>query len=228
MTARKPLPPSGYSLASNARLAVIACTLLMGCGPAVSQTHQPDQGPTAIKPSSAPKPKPCEEMSEDCSASGDTQAKIPGSDFVFIPPAGWGYAQESAQTLAKAKAGPAALAVTGYDAGSASDEAKVRELLLPKLAGSIGVALPETRKKKAYAPTWDKPEATEKYGELSFDMWEAEDAKLGDRVGPLLVFSTKDSTGKKLLGVAFSLKGDDATINLIKESLKTFGPGSYQ
>ncbi len=165
-------------------------------------------------------------MSEECVASGDTQAKIPGSDFVFIPPNGWAFAQESGQTMAKATDAAAAMAVTGYDAGTPAEETKMRNALLPKLAQSIGVTLPE-KKKKAFTPVWEKPDDTQKFGDTEFALWQALDAKLGDKSGPVLIFMTKDSSGKKVLGLAFSAKDDDKTTEMIMKSLQTFGPGSY-
>jgi hypothetical protein len=220
MIFRKVFPP-GRLLGFSMTLFVAA-----GCSPKPPPPVEPvEEAPPA--PAPVKKKKPCEAMNEDCVASGDTQAKIPGSDFVFIPPNSWAFAQESGQTLAKAKDAPAALAVTGYDSGTPADESKTRALMLPKLAESIGVSLPEKRK-KAFVPNWDKPDDKQKFGDTEFELWQAEDAKLGDRVGPILIFVTKDSGGKKILGLAFSPKGDDKTTEIIMKSLQTFGPGSYQ
>jgi hypothetical protein len=227
MIERKVFPSSGSFLANAARV-VSLVVFSAACH------HKPPPPPPEPEPEpevTEPKPikekkKPCEAMSEECVASGDTQAKIPGSNFVFIPPNTWAFAQESGQTIAKSKDVPAAMAVTGYDSGTPAEENKMRNALLPKLAQSIGVALPEKRK-KPFLPTWEKPDDTQKVGESEFALWQAEDAKLGDKTGPVLVFGTKDSSGKKVLGIAFSPKGDDKTIDLIMKSLQTFGPGSY-
>ncbi len=223
------VPPSGSLFGFLVRPLCVVLLAASGCGakppPPVTEPLATDDQPPLV--SKKEKKKPCEAMSEDCVASGDTQAKIPGSDFVFIPPNGWGFAQESGQTLAKAKEAPAALAVTGYDFGTPAEESKMRNLLLPKLAQSIGVSLPE-KKKKVFLPTWDKPDDKQKFGDTEFELWQAEDAKLGDKAGPLLVFLTRDSGGKKILGLAFSPKGDDKTVEVIMKTLQTFGPGSYQ
>lgn len=227
MIERKVHPPSG-SLLGVVVGSLGVLLLAVGCASKPPPPPpEPEPEPEPVHHAPKEKKKPCEAMSEECVASPDTQAKIPGSDFVFIPPNGWGFAQESGQTTAKAKEVPAALAVTGYDAGTPAEESKLRNALLPKLAQSIGVSLPE-KKKKAFQPVWDKPDATEKYGDTEFALWQADDAKLGDKVGPLLVFTTKDSSGKKVLGLAFSPKGDDKTVEVVMKALQTFGPGSYQ
>ena len=229
MIFRQVSPPSGPLLGFLVRPLCVFLLAASGCAakpppPVPAPSNTDDQPPLVQKKE---KKKPCEAMSEGCIASGDTQAKIPGSDFVFIPPTGWGFAQESGQTLAKAKEGPAALAVTGYDPGTPVEEAKTRNLLLPRLAQSIGISLPE-KKKKTFVPLWDKPDDKQKFGDTEFELWQADDAKQVDRAGPLLVFTTKDSSGKKILGLAFSQKGDDKTVEVIMKVLQTFGPGSYQ
>lgn len=203
---------------------------------ACSSTPPPeDPQPTTAEPKKKKKKKEvaeplkpkCESFAEECVATGDTQAKIPGSDFVFIPPIGWVFAQESGQTVAKAKDDLGYIAVTGLEGESAGDQDKMRDATYPKLFEAIGVTATDKRKKK-FVPAWGKPDEERKTGDVVVKMWQADDAKHGDQSGPLLVFMTKDTSGHALLGVAFTKSGDTTAIKAIEESLTTFGPGGYQ
>jgi hypothetical protein len=206
-------------------LAAFALVSAIGCRPTPPPPPpQPDPEP---EPTAAPKKKPCVAMSEECVASADTQAKIASSDFVFIPPAGWTFAQESGQTLAKAKDQPMAMAVTGVELPkSPAEQTKARDAVLPALAESIGLKLP-AKGVKTWTPNWSTPVDKPKYGSAQYAIWQNTDAKYGDKPGVLLVFTTTDSAGKEILGIAVC-PSDDKSTSIITKSLETFGPGSYQ
>lgn len=191
--------------------------------------EEPEADPTSTATADVsvkPPEKKCETLTEECSATGDTQAKVPGSDFVFIPPIGWIYAQESGQTVTRRKGPDAAMAVAAFE----GTEPKTKEVLLSKLASSIGVTIPEKKRGKVWTPTWEKPDDKMKVAEVELSLYQADGAKRGDLSGPMLVFLTKDSVGKNILGVAFSPEGDQGNqaVQEVLKSLETFGPGSYQ
>jgi hypothetical protein len=225
MISRMVAPPAGRSL--RILLAAIAVVSVAACSP---KAPPPPPPTTSAEPVAKPevKKKPCEAMNEECVASGDTQAKIPSSDFVFIPPTGWTFAQESGQTIAKLRDQPLAIAVTGLELPKApGDQAKTRDALVLKLAESVGVSLPK-KGSKPFATTWAQPaDPAAKYGSTTYAIWQNTEAKLGDKGGLLLIFTTKDSTGKEIVGLAFC-PNDEKSIALIQKSLETFGPGSYQ
>src|SRR5437868_2867115 len=128
MISRTVALPAGRSLRTF--LAAIAVVSLPACSPKPPPPPPPVASSEPVaKPE--PKKKPCEAMNEECVASGDTQAKIPSSDFVFIPPMGWTFAQESGQTIAKLKDQPLGMAVTGLELPKAApDQAKTRDVLI--------------------------------------------------------------------------------------------------
>ncbi len=204
-----------------------ALSTLTGCGPKQSEqeVEEPTPDPTPPPPKEKPKPK-CEEMTEGCEATADTQAKISGVDLVFIPPEGWVYAQGAELTLTKAKESGGVLAMTTFEPGS--DEAKAREGAYLKLVEQLEISVPEKFKKK-YTPKWDKEDDTRKSGEVELKLWQAEDAKRGGEGGYLLILLAAEPNGKKkIMGVAFAPKSDDKSVEAISKSLETLGPGSYQ
>ena len=186
----------------------------------------PPPTPTVEPVAEPPKKKPCVAMSEDCVASADTQAKIPSTDYVFIPPPGWTFAQESGETMAKAKDQPLALAVTGVDLPKGPvEQGKARDVALAALIDAVGVKLGPKAPKQW--PVWNgKGDDATKCGNSTCKVWQT-DAKFGDKTGILVTFTTQDSGGKEIVGVAFC-PGDAASVALINQSLATFGPGSYQ
>jgi len=211
-------------LARTSWLAALAVLSLMACRPKPPPPPQPDPEPEPT--ATAPKKKPCVAMTEECVASSDTQAKIASSDFVFIPPAGWTFAQESGQTLAKAPDQTMAIAVMGLDLPTvAAEKTKARNGALTALAQSLGIKLP-SKGVKTWSPDWAQPHA-ETYGSAKYALWQNMDAKYGDKTGVFLVFTTTDSTGKEIFGIAFC-PSDDKSTSTITKSLETFGPGSYQ
>jgi hypothetical protein len=203
---------------------VASVLFAIGCSPKKppDPTPQPSES-VAVKPP-PPKPKLCESLSEDCVGDGDkARAKVASSNYVFIPPKDWTYAMESGQTIAKKKGEPLAIAAVAIDLPKAqADQNKTLAAAFTQLADAIGVALPEANKKK-WAPEWGKGEKT-KIGANEYMVWENTDAKLSDKGGNLLTFTTKDGGGKTILGVAFA-PADDAQMAVINHALETFGPG---
>lgn len=211
---------------SRALVGAIALSLaaLAACGGPAPEPVVATAEPPPPKMKEKPKPK-CETFDEDCRATPDTQAKIAGSDMVFIPPEGWAYAQQSDHTVTKSTAEPGAMVMGSFDSGP--DEAKVRDATYEKLAEAIGVKLPERFKKK-FVPNWKKADDSRKSGDVEIKLWQADEAKRDDKTGFLLVLLAEDPGGKRVMGVAFSPKGDDKAIEQISKSLETLGPGGYQ
>ncbi len=202
--------------------------LTSACGP--KQSDEEVEVPTSDatvpeKPKEKPKPK-CEDMTEGCQATADTQAKIAGVELVFIPPEGWVYAQGSELTLTSAKESGGILAMASFL--PEGDEAKAREAAYQKLVEKLEITVPEKFKKK-YVPNWKKEDDKRKSGEVELRLWQAEDAKRSGEGGYLLVLLADEPGGKrKILGVAFAPKTDDKAVEAISKSLETLGPGSYQ
>lgn len=197
------------------------------CGPKQSdeEVEVPTTEPLPEKPKEKPKPK-CEDMTEGCQATADTQAKIPGVELVFIPPEGWVYAQGSELTLTSAKESGGILAMASF--APDADEAKARDAAYQKLVEALEITVPEKFKKK-YVPNWKKEDDKRKSGEVEMRLWQAEDAKRSGEGGYLLVLLADEPGGKnKILGVAFAPKTDDKAVEAISKSLETLGPGSYQ
>jgi hypothetical protein len=186
-------------------------------------TAEPNPDPPKLKPK--PKPK-CESFAEKCAATADTQAKIAGSDLVFIPPEGWLYAQQADVTLAKTDGSSGAMAVVGYEAIK-SEESKARDQHYEKLLQLLEVTPPEKYKVR-YVPPWAKAEASRKSGEMEIKLWQTDGAKRTGKVGFLNVLLGTDPAGKKILGVVFTPENDEKTADAVNKSLETIGPGSYQ
>jgi len=187
----------------------------------VATAEPPD--PPKLKPK--PKPK-CENLSEKCAATADTQAKISGSDLVFIPPEGWLFAQQTDVTLAKSEGSGGAMVVVGYESTKA-EETKARDKNYEKLLQMLEVTPPEKFKVR-YVPIWAKPEASRKSGEMEIKLWQTDGAKRAGKVGFLNVLLGTDPAGKKILGVVFTPENDEKTADAVNKSLETIGPGSYQ
>jgi len=211
---------------------LVGCVLVWGalatpgCGPKQSDQEVEEPTPTSepAKPKEKPKPK-CEDMTEGCEATADTQAKIAASDLVFIPPDGWVYAQGAELTLTSAKEGGAVLAMASYE----HTDDKAREGAFTKLVEKLEISVPEKFKKK-YVPNWKKEDDKRKSGDIELFLWQAEDAKRSGDGGYLLVLLADDPAGgkRKIIGVAFAPKSDDKSVEAISKSLETLGPGSYQ
>jgi hypothetical protein len=205
--------------------ALVSSTSL-GCGP---DKPEPEVATTEPEPPPKlrPKPKPkCESFGESCAATADTQAKIAGSDLVFIPPEGWIYAQQADVTMAKTDSSSGGMAVVGYEAGKA-DEAKARDQQYERLLQLLELTPPEKFKVR-YVPSWNKAEASRKSGDMEIKLWQADGAKRGGKLGFLNVLLGTDSTGKKILGVVFTPENDEKTAEAVNKALETIGPGSYQ
>jgi hypothetical protein len=228
MTSRS-LAWAGFFVPRQGRFACLLGALLLttvGCGPDKPEPEVASADPEP-PPKLRPKPKPkCESFGENCAATADTQAKIAGSELVFIPPEGWLYAQQADVTLAKTDGSSGGMAVMGYAAGKA-DEAKARDQNYEHLLQLLELSPPEKFKVR-YVPAWNKAEASRKSGDMEIKLWQADGAKRGGKVGFLNVLLGTDSTGKKILGVVFTPENDEKTADAVNKSLETIGPGSYQ
>jgi hypothetical protein len=196
-----------------------------GCG----STPEPEAAsdvppPPPPEPKKKKKPK-CEAVDENCVATPDTQARVAGSELVFIPPEGWTFAQEKELTRTFDKGGGAVLAMSSFEPGT--EEAKTREALFEALATSLEISLPEKFKRK-YKPNWAKPDDKRASGDTELLLWQAGDAKHGDQKGYLLVLLAPDPAGRKVMGLAFAPESNEAVAEVIMKSLETLGPGSYQ
>lgn len=203
-------------------LGVCAVTSLAGCPSKDPVTPEPDttSEPTA-KPVEKPKPK-CEDLAEKCAATAETQAKIASVETTFAPPEGWIYAQLPEMSVAQADGAPGAIALTTFE-GKDKEEAKARDAAYDKLLTSLEVTPPQ-KFKKPVAPKWDKPDDTNKDGKLEVKIWQMEGAKRQDKNGFLIVLMATDPGGKKILGVAFSPEGDEATGGAILKTVASFVP----
>ena len=206
--------------------ASVVCLVVVACG----GTQDPDpEIPTAEPSASAAKPKrekpKCLAFTENCVSTADTQAKIPGSEAVFIPPVGWTYAQQTDATLTQIEGSAAVIALAGFDSAPA-DEAKTRDSLYAKLLQIVELSPPEKFKKK-YTPKWDKADQERENGNMKVKLWQAESAKRTGKSGFLLVLTTTDPAGKKIVGVAFSPDGDESSIEKISKALETIGPADW-
>jgi hypothetical protein len=207
---------------------------LMACGSTPEPEPEVPTSDVEVKPTKPKKEKPkCETFKENCLATADTQAKIAGSESVLIPPLGWTFAQQSEYLVTQVDGSAAALALAGFDA-SGPAEAAARDAVYNKLLTALEIAPPERFKKK-FVPAWDKADVagvqrsnTMKVGSMELKLLQAEQpAKRAGKPGFLLIISTTDPAGKKIVGVAFSPEADEESVNKISAALETIGPGSY-
>ncbi|MFO0550716.1 MAG: hypothetical protein U0271_20140 [Polyangiaceae bacterium] len=179
---------------------------------------------SASSSASTPPPPKCEAFSENCSATASTQAKVAGANVIFVPPAGWLYAQQATETISKPKAGDGIIGMAAFEATD-KELVKVRGENYDRLVGALEVTLPEKNKKK-WTPNWDKPDQTRKSGDMEIKLWQLEKAKRNTKTGFVLVIIAADASGKKVLGLAFAPEGDDKAVEAISQSLETIGPGA--
>lgn len=212
---------SPLALVVSISVGAFACS-----NPPPPEEPEPEPPPKA-EPKEEPKPKPeCKTLDEKCKADDSTQAKIANSELVFIPPAGWLFAQEEGLTLAQTEEGAGSMAIMAFDSrGLKPKELKdKRESATETLASALGIKLPQKGPKRVY-PNWDKPDGDAKAGDLTLSMWELAGAGRGTKDGAVLVFLSKGDT--VLIGLGFAPKDDTATQSILK-ALETIGPGSPQ
>jgi hypothetical protein len=190
---------------------------------------EPEPAPKE-EPKPEPPPKPeCKSLDEKCKADESTQAKVAHSDLVFIPPAGWIYAQEPEVTIAQTEEGGGGLVVTtipGSDPKSKEFKEK-RDAAVESLAQALGVTLPnKPGTKKRAAPNWDKPDGDTKAGEVKLEIWQFDGATRGSKDGPVVLILGRNGE-TSLLAIGFAPKGDSSDQSIMK-SLETIGPGSPQ
>src|SRR5688572_9036038 len=85
----------GNMLALVALLASVACS---DPPPAPQPPPAPAPEPPPLPPPPVPK---CEALKEQCKATAETRARIPGTTYTFTPPEGWIYAQLEEATVAQ-------------------------------------------------------------------------------------------------------------------------------
>jgi hypothetical protein len=219
-----PLP----SVFFRSALLLWAGAALFACGSgAVPPPEEPEPEPVA-EPEPEPAPKPeCKSLDEKCAATADTQAAIAKTDLVFIPPAGWLYAQEPEVTITQTAEGGGGLSVTAIEAKDPkSRETRTRrDEAIEKLASALGLTLPEKNRKRV-SPNWDRPDGDVKVGEMTLEMWQFEGAGRGSKMGPVLFFSTRRGD-TLLLGMGFAPKGDSSDAEIMK-ALETIGPAPVE
>src|SRR5262249_38313164 len=96
--------------------------------------------PAAVVAPPAPK---CEKIEEGCVSRAETRARIGNVGWDFAPPEGWTYAQGDDVTTASAKS--ASLGVAMHDGTGVKNERGLRDEVLRRIAGRLGVTLPRKR-----------------------------------------------------------------------------------
>lgn len=190
---------------------------------------EPEPPPTA-EPEPEPAKKPdCKALDEKCKADESTQAKLAHAELVFIPPAGWLYAEEADLTITQTEEGGGSLAITAF-AGTdpkSKDFKEKRDAAVEVLAQALGVTLPnKAGTKKRVSPNWDKADGDIKVGEMTLNMWQFDGASRGSKEGPVLYFLGRNGDNA-IIGIGFAPKGDSSDQSIMK-SLETIGPGSPQ
>jgi hypothetical protein len=149
--------------------------------------------PAAVVAPPAPK---CEKIEEGCVSRAETRARIGNVGWDFAPPEGWTYAQGEDVTTASAKS--ASFGVAMHDGAGVKNERGLREEVLRRIAGLLGVTLPRKRELLKR-----KPDKREKVGELEVELYQIDGGIRDGKKGPLLLFAAKIGQGKTLLGLGF-------------------------
>jgi hypothetical protein len=205
MLSRTLRPVRGHLLA-GAALAAIAL------GSACTETPPPKEPPATKSqppPPEAPPPAPpaCVSLSEKCQATGETEAKVPGTALVFNPPDGWLYAQEEEVTLAQTPDGGPCLAMASFE--KVGDFEGARTEVVDLLIRSVGVGLPEPPKGKPLID-WAEADAEQEIAGFKMGMWQREGASRVSIEGPLLMFSFDADDTHRVIGLGFAPKDDPA------------------
>lgn len=215
---------SPLALVVSISVGAFACS-----NPPPPEEPEPEPPPKA-EPKEEPKPKPeCKTLDEKCKADDSTQAKLAHAELVFIPPAGWLYAQEAELTLTQTEEGGGSLAITTFPASDpkSKDFKDKRDAAVEVLAQALGVNLPNRPgTKKRATPNWDKADGDVKVGDMTLNMWQFDGASRGSKEGPVLYFLGRNGDNA-IIGIGFAPKGDSSDQSIMK-ALETIGPGSPQ
>ncbi len=215
---------SRFTLVASIAIGALACGSKPP--PPVEQPEPPAKEEPQVEPAKKPE---CKALDEKCKADDSTQAKLAHAELVFIPPAGWIYAQEAELTITQTEEGGGSLAITAFPGGDPkSREYKdKRDAAVEVLAQSLGVNLPnKPGTKKRVVPNWDKPDGDVRVGEMTLSMWQFDGASRGSKDGPVLYFLGRNGDNA-IMGIGFAPKGDSSDQAIMK-SLETIGPGSPQ
>jgi len=219
-------------LRAISRFALIASFSIgaVACGSKPPPPAEEPEPPPTEEPKAEPVKKPdCKALDEKCKADANTQAKLAHTELVFIPPAGWVYAQEPDLTITQTEEGGGSLAITAFDGKDpkAKDFKDKRDASVEQLAQALGINLPnKAGTKKRATPNWDKPDGDVKVGDMTLNVWQFEGASRGTKEGPVLYFLGRYGDSA-IIGIGFAPKGDSSDQSIMK-ALETIGPGSPQ
>jgi hypothetical protein len=197
---------------------VVVAIALSGCGepPPPDPVPQPEPVP---EPAPPPPPK-CEALAEKCKADAGTEVPIPGTDYVFTPPAGWIYATLAEATVAQKDEAGAVLVLSSFKPPKAAPElAKKRDEVVATLAQVVGL---EPRK-----GALGTANQTAEMAGLQVSFWEKPGAKRADSEGAMLAVSAP-ADDSHIFGLGYAPRDDgEGTSAILKalESLKKSGTG---
>ena len=205
-------------------VAALPLVLLSAALPGCPEPPPPVEPKPEPPPPPPPKPKPkCKTLEEACAAKATTGAKIPGTSFVFAPPAGWIYAQGEDGTITQMDdTGPVMLVASVETTSDADQARKRREEKLEALLALAGVT-PPGGKNPTLKPV-PKPEAIEGT-ELKGLYWQfplpgqTATAKRADKGGDLFVFVVPVAE-QEIIGLGYVPKTDETQADVaIMQSL---------
>ncbi len=187
-------------------LLLLALAVLSGCRrQAIPAPASPPPEPC---PPVSPPPPACEALDEGCTAEDTTTLDIP-SALRFRPPAGWHYADQPTQVVARSDDGKAilAFAASGGHPDRRDDHARIVDRLgvLFDQLGVTGVDL------ESFSKRLGKPDTRlEEAGAFEIQLWEIDESRqkeppmLGEETpGTALVVLSPTPVGLLLVGVAF-------------------------
>jgi hypothetical protein len=197
-----------------ASLAVVALGASAACSdppPAPQPPPAPTPEPPPVPPPPAPK---CEALKEQCKATAETRARIPGTGYTFTPPEGWIYAQLEEATVAQVGERGAVLLLTTFAPESNPAQlSKQRSDLVTSLSELVTL-VPKT------PVVLLKPNQETDLAGLRMSLWERKDAqRAGDTGGLLILSATVD--GRELFGVGFAPSSDKEGTTAILRALGT-------
>jgi len=205
-------------------MGLVVMGLVMWATAACSSPPPPPPRPPKVEKEPEPRPPPppkCEAIKDECKASGDTKARIPGTHYEFAPPSGWIYAQLEEATVAQVGDEGPVLVLTTFEPGKVDKE---RVAVVQSFAELVLIEPPKRmRFRKRDTPGRDDYAEAEMAG-LKMSLWDRPGAMRGEDKGPLLVLSTKLGD-RDLFGLGFAPKGDDEGTKAILDALQSLAEG---